>query len=787
MSDLTIFLVAALLARAVAVEDLVQYVNLLAGTRSKYDLGRGSTLPLIVRPWGATAFAPQTSDPDVNGGGDSRFWFTPEDRRLFGIRCTRQPSPWIADYGNFLITASVPGGSKSHRQNANPTTGYDPSKSTFTPHYFEAEMQAYQSLQGTAKLSLATSTHSAIIKATFPADDDLPHEHYDSTPRIGVVMKSGEGHATTVAEDSEFKTVVIQGYSTANNGGIKNLGSFKNHFVIALYKGKNGDEAVRASDLSTGNENDANYWAWADIRDKEITMRVGTSLISLDQAYLNLRREVGTQTIEQLALESKSAWQEQLARTLIKEVGGAYSDEEALALKRTYYTAAFRSAIFPRNLAEVDADGKEVHWSPYADDFTVYEGPLTADSGFWDAYLTVYPLHSLINRDILGPKVLQGWLNAYKEGGWMPKWASPGHRDSMIGTMSDATFSDAIQKKIPGFDIELAYEAMRKNAFEVPTDANVGRPCLESYVTHGYIPRDVPNSVGGTCDQVLSRSLLYMQADHAISRAAAFLGKEDDASTLFQRSQNYSVLFDPDTGFLRAKGANGKFVEPFDEFAWGGDYTEAGPWQYRFAVTWDPEGLKQTYVKHGYDMSAELVKAQRMPSVFHIGGYDLLIHEMTEMGQLCWGQYAHDNQPSHYMLWMIGASEAESQTNRDVQNYYLRKAMRELYLPTRYPGDEDNGEMAAWYVLAAAGLYHLAPGSTTSYQLGSPLFTQLDIRIDDGKTLHIIAQNNGPRNVFVEKVTFNGEVVKGGSLDYAALVEGGDLVFSMSASSQGVA
>ena len=331
-----LLVVVVFLVAVASDEDVTQFVNLLAGTRSKYDLGRGSTLPLIVRPWGAIAFAPQSSDPDVNGGGDSRYWFSPIDRRLFGIRCTRQPSPWIADYGNFLITASVPGGSESHRQNANPTTGYDPSKATFSPYYFEAEMQAYQSLQGAARLSLATSTHTAIIKASFPADDDLPNEHYDSTPRVGVVMKEGEGRVETIAEDSDFKTLVIKGYSTANNGGIKNVESFKNHFIIALYTGKNGDEPLRASGISDGS---TDYWAWADIRQKEITMRVGTSLISPEQAILNLRREVISQTVEQLAEESRAEWQEQLSRTSIKDVGNGYSDQEALALKHVLWLA----------------------------------------------------------------------------------------------------------------------------------------------------------------------------------------------------------------------------------------------------------------------------------------------------------------------------------------------------------------------------------------------------------------------------------------------------------------
>lgn len=199
--------------------------------------------------------------------------------------------------------------------------------------------------------------------------------------------------------------------------------------------------------------------------------------------------------------------------------------------------------------------------------------------GFWDAFHTVYPLHTLLNVNELGV-MIQGWLNAYTEGNWLPKWASPGYRGSMVGTMGDVSLADAIVKNIPGFNRTLAYEAIRKDAFIVPSsdESGLGRECLESYVRHGYI------SVTAGCDQLVSRTLNYYQSDYAISQAANELEYYEDSRILYQRSQNYPLLFDPKTKFFRSrkvdiidnkdvKTVTNDFNPVFDQFAWGGEYT----------------------------------------------------------------------------------------------------------------------------------------------------------------------------------------------------------------------
>jgi putative alpha-1,2-mannosidase len=271
---------------------------------------------------------------------------------------------------------------------------------------------------------------------------------------------------------------------------------------------------------------------------------------------------------------------------------------------------------------------------------------------------------------------------------------------------------------------------------------------------YGYIPRNAPQTNGGTCPEVVSQSLNYMQADYAIAKAAEFLGHTEDVDFLMARSLNYASIFDNTTYFFRPRFlSNEEFVEPFDQFAWGTDYTEGGPWQFKFYVPHDPQGLGKLYSSAGQDLCSHLQSAQTQKSTFHIGGYGTEIHEETEMPDGCWGQYAHNNQPVHHvrnnvaihlwilirhsvlqMLYMFAASDTSGYRGQCARQgqYWLRKATSTLYNPTdeMFKGDEDNGEMGAWYILSTLGLYGLNPG-TQEYIIGSPLFADVEIALCD--------------------------------------------------------
>jgi predicted alpha-1,2-mannosidase len=532
-----------------------------------------------------------------------------------------------------------------------------------------------------------------------------------------------------------------------------------------------------------------------DVATEHVTVRIATSLISAEQALENLRQEVSQKmSFGELLAEAKESWRGVLSRVDIKEIDAHYPIDERQKMLQIFYSNLYRASLFPRQLSETNSAGEVVHWSPYDGEGGVYPGALTSDSGFWDAYITVYPYLTLIHPQQLGTTI-QGWLNAYQEGEWLPKWASPGYRGSMVGSMGDVSLADAIVKNVSGFDRELAYEAIRKDAFDAPSGdlRGKGRECLPPYLAHGYIPRDAPSTEGGECAEVVSHSLNYMQADFAIAQAALALGHEDDAAVLMARAMNYSLMFDGSTadqwqggGFMRSKELlTGKWTERFDEFAWGGDYTEAGPWQFRFYVPFDPKGLAELYAARGMDMCDTLEQMQTMSGVFHLGNYGTEIHEQLEMTENCWGQYAHGNQPVHHVLYMFNGADADGVRGSCASRgqYWLRKTQRELYKysPQMYAGDEDNGEMAAWYVLSTLGLFSLSPGSP-QYLFGTPLFSEAEVMVGgtDDLVLRIVAKNNSPDNVYIQKVTWNGEDISSqNGIDYSLLVQGGELEFEM--------
>ncbi len=310
-------------------------------------------------------------------------------------------------------------------------------------------------------------------------------------------------------------------------------------------------------------------------------------------------------------------------------------------------------------------------------------------------------------------------------------------------------------------------------------------------------------TTGGTCYEVVSRTLNYLQSDWAVAQAARKLGRIDDFNVLSARASNFSLSFDQETGFFRSHSLSGKWSEPFDQFAWGDDYTESGPWQYRFYLPYDVEGLKALYAEGGRDMCAVLQEAQTgspESSMVHIGGYGSVIHEQTELNDHCWGQYAHNNQPAHHMLYMHLSGGYASECSQQGR-YWLRKTLTELYSSgaDMFPGDEDNGEMAAWFVLSSLGLYTRSPGSTT-FELGVPLFGAVEVDISDiqhrakavptptaytagsaAKTLRIEARNNSLKNTRVEKVLWNGKEISSSadSIEYELLAQGGTLTFVM--------
>ena len=691
-------------------------VNVLQGTDSHHGFSKGNTLPLVALPFGMNHWSAQTAE--------GRWFFSPGDKKLQGVRCTHQPSPWMADYGHFTVMANT--GPERHLSPGKRARAY---RGEFAPHRFFAEL-----LNDGTTIEMVPTLRGAIFRFRFPEG---------VTGRVIFEPCAGVGNVRL--EHLPW----ISGSVNGNSGGV--TAGFA-HFFAATFDPiptrVSGFQGETTTDEATGE----GVGFVAEFKGGgEVVLRLATSFVDVEQAESNLRNELGDQWILALERQAEGAWHENLGRIEIES-----DDEDA---RRTFYSCLYRTQLFPRVWHETTPQGVK-HRSPY--DGGVHDGPLYTDNGFWDTYRTEYPLLALLQPDGLA-EILQGWTNAYKEGGWFPQWATPGYRACMVGTHIDAVMADAITRGVTGFEVEKALEGMLKHADEVgDPDGAWGRIGIEDYKTKGYVSTVHHESV--------ARSLDYAYDDWCLAQIAT--GKTRDR--LLKRAESYKNLYDPAVGFMRGRDGDGKWLEPWDEFQWGSPYVEGGPWQSLWAVPHDAAGLirllggEEAFV-------AKLDAMLTTPPYFSTGVYGMEIHEMTEMAQAGFGQYAHSNQPVHHALYLYNAAGRPWRCQKEV-----RRVLAEMYTPDDFPGDEDNGEMAAWYVLSALGLFPLTPGSG-QWTLGSPLFKKATVHLPNGKDLVIEAPDNSPQNVYVRAAFWNGERLDRLFLTHEEVANGGTLRFEMSA------
>lgn len=380
-----------------------EYVDILGGTDSRYDISHGSTLPLITRPWGFNAFAPQTDDDPTWPG----WWFHPSDRRFFGIRLTHQPSPWIGDYGQFLLQAYIP--HETQKDVTNFFSGYSPLKSTFKPFYFQTSLYSSGNSAGNLKIEFTPSLHGGIMKATFPVyvpvepdDDNGDRSLLDSEQaqirRIAIILPL-KSDVTEITRSPLDGTIMISGHTTANSGGIagdKETKTFRHYFVACIYR-SHPSRVDSPTSLDGAHVHFGENLAFVDFSplifdDSAVyTVKLSTSLISHEQALVNYERELYGQDFETVMKEAKMEWSKVLNRIKVSQpsvhagTGGKDSAKDCDDIYTLFYTCLYRSSLFPRQLSEETKQGLFVHWSPYKsnDQGRVQEGPLSADSGFW--------------------------------------------------------------------------------------------------------------------------------------------------------------------------------------------------------------------------------------------------------------------------------------------------------------------------------------------------------------------------------------------------------------------
>ena len=714
-------LTASLTARGAAslAGDPVDCVNPLSGTNGDAEFSRGNTVAAIVAPFGLTTWAPQTD-------GDASPFYQMKHRRFEGIRATHQPSIWMRDYGDFLISPVVGPWEGPARKHAS-AFGHD--HEVARPYFYSVDLPDHDT-----RLELTPSERCAFLRFHFP-----------DTREASVVFRT-EGEVS--ADDSSGR-LRIRGKATHVTFGAP--GGFGKYFVaefdrpfaeVVLKKdGKNVTAAVRFAETT---------------RRKPDSMRIGTSFIGHDQAALNLRREMPDWDFGQAKKRARAAWVKELGRVDIR--GGS------AAQKSTFYTALYRSLQFPRMFHEPDAEGRLRHYSPFADG-KVLPGPLYTDNGLWDTFRAAFPFFVLFNPE-RGTDILEGWLNAYREGGRLPNWPSPGNRPCMIGSHSDSIFADAWAKGLRTFDVREAYAATRKNAFENDAWGWAGRDHLDEYLRLGFMPADVRKEAAASC------TLEYAYDDFCVAQLAQAAGRGEEHRLLMERARNYRNIWDPKTGFFRGRREDGSWTEPFDPLAWGGPFVEGNAWQWLWSVQHDPHGLMA--LLGGREATARrLDTLLSMPTTSVVGGYGHVIHEMREVEFAKMGQYAHVNEPDHHVLYFYDYAGQPWKTQHAV-----RRVMDELYGPDGMIGDEDTGQMSAWYVFNAAGFYPFCPGSP-NYVIGSPLFEETVIHLPAGRTFTVRARRNGPANRYIQSARLNGKPFTRTWIPHATIMAGGRLEFVM--------
>ena len=722
----------AWMGHAQSIDKPEELVNVLMGTDSNKDFSNGNTYPAIALPWGMNFWSPQT-------GSNANGWqYQYNSTKIRGFKQTHQPSPWIGDYGQFSLFPST---GKLIFNEEKRASQFSHKAEIAKPYFYEVYLSDHDVLT-----KITPTERAAIFSFQFPKADSswILIDAYDRGSYVKIIPEQRK----------------IIGYTTRNRGGVP--ANFKNYFVV--YFDKDFEfSAISKDSLRNKGLEISGFHAQAAIGFKTqkgdiVHARVASSFISFEQAELNLSREIGKQSFEQIRKKAQDVWHSELSK--IKVEGGS------LDQMRTFYSCFYRMILFPRKFYEFDNNDQMVHYSPY--NGKVEKGYMFTDTGFWDTFRSLFPFLTIVYPELNG-QILKGLENTYKESGWLPEWSSPGHKRSMIGSNSASVIADGFLKGAKGFDANILYEGMLKNTENESSLGATGRAGVKGYNELGYIPG---NEYGSSA----ARTLEYAYDDFCVSEMAKKLGRPQAEIERFQkRAQNYKNIFDPHLNLMRRRNRDGSFQANFNAFSWGNEFVEGNSWHYSWSVFHDFRGLaKLMGGKKSFEVMLDSVF--KLPPTVEFSGYNGIIHEMTEMQVMNMGQYAHGNQPIQHMLYLYNYCDAPWKTQ-----FHVRDALDKLYKPTPdgYCGDEDNGQTSAWYVLSAMGFYSVTPG-TQEYVIGSPLFKKVTIQLANQKKFIIQAPRNSPENVYIQDLKWNGKTWNKNYILHKQLQEGGSFTFTMS-------
>ncbi|MFF8385961.1 GH92 family glycosyl hydrolase [Streptomyces kanasensis] len=726
------------------------YVSTVRGTHSSGAFSRGNTFPATAVPHGFNFWTPVTN-------AASKSWLYEYARgntannlpALQAFSASHEPSPWMGDRQTFQVMPSAaPGPGAPPTERAARALEFRHGNESARPHHYRVRFENGLTAE------IAPADHAATMRFTFPGDD------------ASVVFDNitQEGGLTLDPATSSFT-----GYSDVKSG--LSTGATR-MFVHGVF-----DAPVTASSA----EGVRGFLRFAAGRDRTVHLRMATSLISVEQARRNLAAEIPAGTpFAAVAAAARAQWDRLLGRVRVE---GATRDQLT-----TLYSGLYRLYLYP-NSGHERVDGRWRYASPFSPQTgpdtpthtgaRIVDGKVYVNNGFWDTYRTTWPAYSFLTPRRAG-ELVDGFVQQYRDGGWISRWSSPGYADLMTGTSSDVAFADAYVKGVR-FDAEAAYEAALKNATVLPPGRGVGRKGMATSPFRGYASTETHEG--------LSWSMEGYVNDFGLARMARELHRRtgearygEEAAYFLDRARGYVALFDAEAGFFQGRDASGRWRVPsasYDPRVWGYDYTETNGWGYAFTAPQDSRGLANLYGGRA-GLAAKLDAYFSTPETGapeFAGSYGGVIHEMTEARDVRMGMYGHSNQVAHHVAYMYDAAGQPWKTQEKV-----REVLSRLYVGSEigqgHHGDEDNGEQSAWYLFSALGFYPLVMGAG-EYAVGSPLFTRATVRTDDGAVLVVEAPRNSPRNVYVQGLRVNSRQWTSTALPHHLLARGGTLEFDM--------
>ena len=703
----------------------VDYVNPLVGTLSDFELSSGNTYPVISRPWGMNSWTPQTGKM-----GDG-WQYTYSAKKIRGFKQTHQPSPWINDYGQFSVMPMV-GDSVIFDE--------DKRASWFSHKAEQAKPYSY---------------------SVYLADYDTEVEFAPSERAVAFSVKYGEQSTMQTrwllvdAFDGssslrQLDAYTLVGISRKNSGGVPS--NFANYFVVRF------TQPIAELRTQTTQDKQGLRHSMVAVRlkteERVQTFYVASSFVSEEQALINLK-EVQGQSVKAVAEIGRAEWNKLLGRIAVK------GEEQK---SRTFYSNLYRCLLFPRRFYELNQRGDTIHYSPY--NGKVERGYMYTDTGVWDTFRALFPLINLVYPEE-GAKMQEGMLSAYRESGFFPEWASPGHRDCMVGNNSASVVADAFLKGLGRVDTtELIKGLLKSTENRHPQIKSTGRWGHEYYNKLGYIPCDVD------INESAARTLEYAYDDWCIMQVLKRAKADSAQIQLFkERSLNYRNLFDKSSGWMRGRTKQGDWEKPFSPYKWGGVFTEGNAIHYTWSVFHDVQGLIDLM---GGDKAFinKLDTVFTMPPLFDNSYYGFTIHEIREMQIMNMGNYAHGNQPIQHMIYLYNYAGAPYKAQK-----HIREVMDRFYsdAPDGYCGDEDNGQTSAWYVFSALGFYPVTPAHQ-EYVIGVPYFKEVTLNLPSGKT---VIKTTDVAQTYIKQVERNAKPYKLNYIRYQDLLAGGLYTFHL--------